>query len=130
MVTIYISYIRSILEQSCTVWHSNLTVENCEDLERVQKSALRIILKEEYQTYEQALETLMLAKLSERREKMCLKFAKSCLKNDLTRDLFPLNPTEGLGTRNKEKYRVVHANIGRLKDFAVPYLQRLLNANQ
>ena len=58
------------------------------------------------------------------------KFAKSCVNNDLTRDLFPLNPTEGLGTRNKEKYRVVHANTGRLKDSAVPYLQRLLNANQ
>jgi hypothetical protein len=28
MVTIYTSYIRSILEQSWTVWHSNLTVEN------------------------------------------------------------------------------------------------------
>ena len=77
MVTIYISYIRSILEQSCTVWHSNLTVENCEDLERVQKSALRIILKEEYQTYEQALETLMLAKLSERREKCASSLPKA-----------------------------------------------------
>ena len=28
MVTIYTSYIRSILEQSCTVWHSSLTQEN------------------------------------------------------------------------------------------------------
>ena len=129
MVTIYISYIRSILEQSCTLWHSSLTIENCEDLERVQKSEMRIILKEDYQTYEQALEKLMLAKLSERREKMCLKFAKNCTKNDLTSDLFPLNPTESLGTRNKDKYRVLHANTDRLKESAVPYLQRLLNAN-
>ena len=52
----------------------------------------------------------MLAKLSERREKMSLKFVKSCAKNDLTKDLFPLNPTDGLGTRNKEKYKFVNAN--------------------
>ena len=47
MLTIYMSYIRSIVEQSCTVWHSRLTQENIEDLERIQKSALRIIMKEE-----------------------------------------------------------------------------------
>ena len=42
--TIYILYIRSILEQSSVVWNSSLTAENSEDLERVQKAAVRIIL--------------------------------------------------------------------------------------
>ena len=37
MRTIYISYIRSILEQSCQVWHFSLTQENSDDIERVQK---------------------------------------------------------------------------------------------
>jgi hypothetical protein len=31
---IYIIYIRSILEQSCVVWHSSLTAENAQELER------------------------------------------------------------------------------------------------
>ena len=130
MVQIYISYIRSILEQSCTIWHSGLTVEDIQDLERVQKSALRIILKDGYQTYDQALESLGLCKLSDRREKMCLRFAKNCSKNELTKDLFPLNPTNGMGTRDKQTFKVQHANTDRLKDSAVPYLQRLLNSNQ
>ena len=30
---IYNSYIRSILEQSCVVWHSSLTIDNSNDLE-------------------------------------------------------------------------------------------------
>ena len=30
---VYILFIRSLLEQSCTVWHSGLTLENSEDLE-------------------------------------------------------------------------------------------------
>jgi hypothetical protein len=72
----------------------------------------------------------MLSKLSDRRAKLCLKFAKNCAKNELTSDLFPLNPTSGLGTRSKETYKVEHANTDRLKDSAVPYLQRLLNSKQ
>ena len=124
MVTIYTSYIRSILEQSCTVWHSSLTKENSDDLERIQKCAIRIILGDQYTTYEDGLEMLMLAKLSDRREKLSLTFAKKCLKNDLVSDLFPLN-----SSRNREKFRVTHANTDRLKDSAVPYLQRLLNKN-
>ena len=36
MKNIYILYIRSLLEQSSTVWNSGLTKENIQDLERVQ----------------------------------------------------------------------------------------------
>ena len=39
---VYILFIRSLLEQSCTVWHSGLTVENSEDLERVQSVLLKL----------------------------------------------------------------------------------------
>ena len=55
---IYVLYVRSVLEQSIVVWHSSLTKENCEDLERVQRCALRIILGknyEKYKNYESAL---------------------------------------------------------------------------
>ena len=38
LVQIYITYIRSILEQSCVIWHSTLTQEDCDSLERVQKN--------------------------------------------------------------------------------------------
>ena len=70
------------MEQSCTVWHSGLTEENCQDLERIQKTALKIILSEEYKSYENALNILELEKLDERREILCLQFAKKCLKNE------------------------------------------------
>ena len=45
MKNIYILFIRSLLEQSCTVWHSGLTVENKEDLERIQKCPLKLYYK-------------------------------------------------------------------------------------
>ena len=52
---IYILFIRSTLELSSSVWHKSLTEENENDLERVQKSAFRIILGNDYISYENAL---------------------------------------------------------------------------
>ena len=42
---IYVTFIRSILEHSCIVWNSSLSEKNAQDLERIQKSAVKIILK-------------------------------------------------------------------------------------
>ena len=129
--TIYMLFIRSLLEQSATVWHSSLTEENVNDLERVQKSALKIILQEKYKTYKQALAQLGLESLSERREQLCLNFAEKCLKNQKTKDIFPLNPkSHQMGTRKQEKFQVQHANTGRLKNSAIIYMQNLLNKKE
>ena len=54
-VNIYCLYIRSVAEQSSVVWSSSLTVGEQNDLERVQKVALRIILGQNYLNYENAL---------------------------------------------------------------------------
>ena len=76
---IYILFIRSLLEQSATVWHSSLTEENSSDLERVQKSALRIILQDKYKGYKNALNRLDIQTLSERRQQLNLNFALKCV---------------------------------------------------
>ena len=104
---IYILYIRSLLEQSCTVWNSGLTEENVQDLERVQKSALKNILQEKYSTYENALKILELESLSERREYLCLQFAKKCLTHPNMKNLFQLNKiSHPMMTRFPEMYEV------------------------
>ena len=78
---IYVLYIRSILEQSCVVWHSSLTQDNLDDLERVQKCAVRIILGKEYpQNYEQALVRSDLDLLKERRPNYVKILLKSVFK--------------------------------------------------
>ena len=56
--TIYKSYIRSVLEESCTVWHSDLTENYRISLERVQKNASRNILQDKYEGYISALRYL------------------------------------------------------------------------
>ena len=69
----------------------------------------------------------MLAKLSDRREKLMLKFAQNCAKNKFTSECFPLNETAAMKTRHRETHKVLHCNTDRLKCSAVPYMQRLLN---
>ena len=127
MVKIYILYIRSILEQSCQVWHYSITEEEKSDLERVQKIACRIILSDSYLSYEQALQELNLDKLCDRRDRLCLKFAKNCLRFNQTKDMFPLNSVDHHNIRNREKYTVQHAKHSRLLNSAIPQLQRALN---
>jgi hypothetical protein len=128
MKNIYILYIISLLEQSCTVWHSSLTDENSQDLERVQKSALKIILQENYKSYELALEALDLESLKDRRENLCLQFAKKCLGHEEMRSMFQTNnKIHQMETRFAENYEVNHANTERLKNSPVIYMQRLLN---
>ena len=43
-IYIYKKFIRTHAEQSCTVWSSGLTKGNEKDIERIQKSAVRLIL--------------------------------------------------------------------------------------
>ena len=103
-------YVRSILEQSCQVWHSSLTLENSEDLERIQKNALKIILQDEYENYSHALALSGLKSLNERRKELCKRFAKACTKNDQTRSMFPLNPNKyDIQTRSEKYSKLQHA---------------------
>ena len=123
LVNIYILYIRSVLEQSCVVWHFDITEEEKMDLERVQKIACKIILKDNYESYQQALKVLNLETLSVRRQALCLKFAKKCVVHDKAKELFPLNTEK----RNKDKFKVQFASTGRLMKSSIPQLQRMLN---
>ena len=129
IVNIYILYLRSVLEQSCQVWHYSITEEEKAEIERVQKVACKVILKERYTDYDSALSTLNLQTLSERRDLLCLRFAKKCLKFDQTKDMFPMNPPDRFNVRNSEKYKVQFANTERLLNSSIPQLQRALNSD-
>ena len=94
LLVIYKTFIRSKLDQSAPVWHSSLSEQNKEDLERVQKSALKIILKDQYIDYESALSRLNIEKLYDRRELLCFKFAKKGLRLSQFRNLFPVSKSD------------------------------------
>ena len=127
MLVIYKLYIRSIVEQNCPVWHHSISEDDQSNLERVQKVACKIILSGQYLEYESALKKLDLDTLFERREKLCLKFAKKCTKHPKAKKMFPLNPPSAYSVRKHEKYHVQSSTTYRLMYSAIPQMQRALN---
>ena len=128
LLHLFKSQVRGILEYCSTVWHSSLTETDSNDIERVQKAAMRLIMGNRYQGYKEALKHMSLDSLKDRREKMALRFIQKSLKQESFSRLFPLNLNHHLmRKRNPEKYSVNIAKTERYRKSAVPFLQRLLN---
>ena len=128
---IYLMQIRSKLEQSAVLWHSSITQKCEKNLERVQKSALKIILGEKYISYENALKVLKLQSLKERRDELCLKFAKKCLEVPKLQKMFPRSHHyHGMDKRNFEGFQVKRGLTERMRRSAIPHMQRLLNEQE
>lgn len=127
---IYLTYVRSLLDQSAVVWHSSLTKRNRRDLERVQKTAVKMIMGKKFSNYKIDLKKLNLDSLNDRREKLCLK-AKRCLKNEKVKNLFPLNMIKNqIKTRGRKKYLENKINTERYRKSAIPYMKDLLNKEE
>ena len=128
---IYMLQVRSKLDQSAVVWHSSITKKNRGDLERIQKSALKVILGDKYENYEDALKMIGIDSLERRREKLSLKFAKQCLGHEKLKGLFPRHERRhNMEKRNIEKYIVNNAKTERYRKSAIPSMQRLLNQSE
>ena len=70
----YTGVIRSVLEYGAQIWNGNLTVERRNDIERLQKRTLRIILP--VISYDHTLRLSNLKTLKERRDVMCVDMIK------------------------------------------------------
>ena len=125
---IYLTFVRSVVEQSAVVWHSSLTVKNSVDLERIQKAAVRVIMGKNYSSYKNGLKELKLETLKNRRELLCIRFAKNCLKNQKMKNMFPLKKNKHtMKKRYERKYQTRKIKTTRLKKSSIPYMTKLLN---
>ena len=127
LLDVYVLYIRSLTEYCSVVFHSRLTKEDINNLERIQKCCLRVILGDNYTSYTVALEMTGLQTLHERREERCLNFALKALKHPLNSRLFPLNPDSSVETRNPETFVVNFAKTETYRLSSIPDNQRRLN---
>ena len=110
---IYVVFIRSILETSSLVRHTSLTKENENDLERIQKTAFRLILGSRYNSYKNSQSLVFLSTLKERRKLFTLKSLKLQKINTIFRNKDKEHPME---TRSEiDKYKVDMANTERLR---------------
>ena len=128
LLDIYKLFIRSIPEYCSVVFHSSLTAEQSNLIERIQKTCLKVILGDMFIDYESALEMCGLDTLFTRRAARCLDFALKCISHKKNRRFFPLkenNPT--CKVREPEKFEVNFARTTSYLKSTIPYCQRLLN---
>ena len=123
----FIMKLRSVLETSAPVFHSMLNIENSDDLERVQKIVVSIIMGNRYTTYEAALSYLDLQTLAERRVKICLDFALKCLKNPKFSKLFVPIPPDVHNLRETRSFLEPQCTTERYRNSPLVYLIRQLN---
>ena len=108
-----------------------MRTKNRNDLDRVQKSAMRCILGDSYRGYKDALEKLGLMTLEERRNQMCFKFAKQSLKLDKMKKFFTRNNnSHAMDIRSSEFCKVERYQTERFGKSAIPFMIKLLNDNQ
>ena len=88
IVDFYFKEIRSICEMACQVFHSGLTLKQSNLIESIQKKSLKVILGENYFSYEEACSLLTAEPLSDRRDSLCLTFVKRAVKGGLHTDIF------------------------------------------
>ena len=130
LVNIYVLFIRSVAEYCSVSFHSSLTQEQSRKLEGIQRTCLKVILGDEYESYQTALKTLGLETLEARRKQKCLNFALKCLKHPRNQRLFPVNHNNNNhDIRSNEKFEVNFARTSTYQNSTIPYCQRLLNSH-
>ena len=123
LLDMYIKQVRCQLEYAAPVWHHAITLEEKQDLERVQKSALRIIFGSEYETYDYALNLCNIQKLETRRDLIGSKFATKSVKHK--KNWFVPKPRVGM--RNQKSYITPIARTERLKESPIYSLINIMN---
>ena len=126
LLEVYIKQIRSLAEFGVPVWNSALTGEEIVSIERIQKTALHIILGNEYNSYNSALKRTCLEKLSERRKKICIKFAKRAQKHPKFSSWFKTNPKTNSRLKQPKFCPPVY-RTERFRKSPICYLTNLLN---
>ena len=126
IVDFYSKEVRPLLELAVPAWHSGITLSQSDTIERVQKTALKIILGDLYTNYEYACSLLTIEPLKPRRDVLCLNFAKKTAKKSRHKDLFL---TTSNHRQTKDEYHEHKWKTDRFNNSPLPYLTRLLNDN-
>ena len=116
----YNACIRSILEYACEVFHSSLPTYLSDDLQRVQRRAMRIIFLGT--RYKETLEQGHLQSLYDRREYSCIKLSEQ-IEQDPSHKLKSLLPSLNTtfdSLRTVRKYKLPLIKTDRFKNYFIP----------
>ena len=127
----YIKEVRPLLEQGVPIWNSGLTRAQCNAIENVQKVALKIILQENYISYEVACTLMNIFPLEVRRLELSTNFAIKLYKSQRYKEYFePVK--KSIRTRNNTQQLVKENKSNTRRCYNAPhnYLARLINKNK
>ena len=110
-------------------WQGAITQAERLDLERIQKSALHIILGDQYESYNQAIKSTGLKNLELRRQDICLKFALRAETHWKHKKWFKPNTKPTITRQQNTKYESVQYRHTRFRDSPISYLTNILNTH-
>ena len=131
LLDFYCKEIRSILEFGVACWNSGLTVKLVNQIERVQKICVNIILCDtEWEIpYEKGCSLLGIEPLVSRRKELCIRFIQKSSLNPRHADLFTKNQNTVNTRQDKLQYREYRCRTNRFYNSPLCALTRLLNTN-
>ena len=125
--TVFVGYIRPLLEYCTPVFNGALTKKQITDLEKVQKRVCKIILGRNYSSYQDACQIINLETLDSRRKSLSQKFAKSLTTHPNCRTWLPPPKRLDISLRKIPTYDQFKCKTSRFRNSPLPYLIDLLN---
>ena len=130
LLDVYMKQVRPVMELAVPAWQPGLSQLESNQLERIQKCALHIILGDDYTGYEAALEMTSCVSLEARRMQICEKFAvKTARSNKYSHWFVPnVRNAESRNIRHMTKYKPAITRTIRCEKSPIPFLTKILNS--
>ena len=120
LIIVYCAFIRPVLEYACPVWHFSLTQTLSDQIEHIQKRALRIAYPQ--LSYAISLARISLPTLHQRRVNQCHSIYKNILHqtDNKLKGLLPDVTSHKYCLRNPRKYPLFKCRTERFKNSFLP----------
>ena len=120
LVTIYISVVRPVVEYACPVWHTNLPIYLSDNIEMIQKRAVRAIFPG--MSYVDILNHIHLSTLKERRDYLCKKYVINMqARSHKVNCLLPKKRLVDYNLRHGNMYPLTVTRTNRFKNSLIPW---------
>ena len=120
LVTICISVVRPVVEYACPVWHTNLPIYLSDNIEMIQKRAVRAIFPG--MSYVDILNHINLSTLKERRDYLCNKyFINMQARSHKVNCLLPKKRLVDYNLRHGNMYPLTVTRTNRFKNSLIPW---------
>ena len=126
LLTVYSTIIRPVPEYACEVWHCNITEYLSDDIEKIKKRALRIVLPTG--SYQEARQFTGIPPLKERRQTLCPRFFAKNAQGTKMEELLP--PKPDYNKRSRSDYNNYKCKTDRFLKSFLPQMISLRNSTK